>query len=137
MRKPGEKFLTGRENLKGLVADFCHTARHADIMVIAKHASEGVARKASGTGLLPSYDHARVQAAGERHADRLASAELARKVPGKNFAERLVVGLRIEFFLGFPFARIKVIGFFLQPSVPKDPGGSRRQDVDAVKERAV
>src|SRR5437660_5616139 len=107
MRKLGEKFPTDRENLKRLVTNFCHTAGHTDIVVIAEHASEGVARKGSRAGLLPGHNHARVQAAGERDADRLVPAEIARQIPGENLAKCLIVGFRIEFFLGFPLAWMK------------------------------
>src|SRR5690242_16289135 len=110
MGKLGEKFLAGREHLKRLITDFGDTPRHANIVVVAEHASEGVARKIAGGGLLPRRNHARVQPAGQRHADSLIAAEVTWKVAGENFAQSLIVVFGREFFLRFPFTRMKVGG---------------------------
>src|SRR5947208_15211293 len=104
--KPGEKFFTDREHLKRLIAGFGDTPRHANIVIVADHASEGVTRKIAGSGLLPGRDHASVQPASQRHANSLIAAEVARKVPGESLAQSLIVGLRPQFLLGVQLPRV-------------------------------
>src|SRR6266571_14137 len=63
IRKTSEKFRACGKHLKRLIAEFGDAPRHANIVVVAEHAPESVARKIARSGFLPSCNHARVQPA--------------------------------------------------------------------------
>src|SRR5215472_10589936 len=137
MGKAGKKFPACRKHLKRLIANFGDTLRNTNIVVVAEHASEGVARKIAGSGLLPGSNYPRVQPARQRHSNMLVPAEVAREIPRENLAQSLIIGFGLEFLLRFPLARMKVSSFFFQTRVAENPSGSRRQNVNAIKKRAV
>src|SRR5262245_4017405 len=75
-----EKVGTRRDDLVGLLTNFCNSSRYANILILAIHATERVARQGSWFGLAGREDHAGVETSRERHRDRLLATEISRQV---------------------------------------------------------
>ena len=108
-------------HLVGLSARLGYDPAQRDILTFAKRAAEGVARKRSGRALVPCHDHARVQPAGQRHSDRLPTAEVPRKVLRKDLTELEIIRFRLKRRLVLPLLLPKICYSLLDPTVPRKP----------------
>src|SRR2546425_2164843 len=120
--KLGKKLVADGDYLVRLPAAGGHLARDLDVLGIAPHAAEGVARQRVRRSVAPGHDHPRVQPPGERHTDLLVTTEVARQRPHERFAQLLIVGFRLEWFLLLPLARLEIRALVLYGAITYGPG---------------
>src|SRR5271154_5818626 len=121
MCEPRQKVPVDRDDLIGLAADFRYSPGQVHVLVLAIHAAEGVAGQRTGRSLAPSHDDARIKTARERDTDALPAIEIPRQAGRESVAQLLIVVFRVEWFLFFPFARVKVGCLLLEGAAAKTP----------------
>ncbi len=137
MGKPGQKLLARRDDLKRLITRLGYQPRRADILVFAQHAAEGVTREGSRLGFLPGHNHPGVQSTRQGHGNPLLTTEIPRQILGECLPERPIKAFSVECFLALPVSWMEITEFLLEGTVAKSPSRGRRQQLDALKERAV
>ena len=121
VRKARQELGAQRDDLVRLTTGTREAARDDDVLGVAKHAAEGIARQRPGGGLRPRHDHPGIQAPGQGHPDTVVASEVPGQVAGKYLADLFVEALGFGRFLFFPRRRLKVRPFFLAHAAPKDP----------------
>src|SRR5882724_9732859 len=94
--------------LVGLLARPSHETRFDNILTVAEHPPEGVARKRSWGRFLPRQDHPRVQSSSQGHPDLLLTVEVPREIPREGVPELPIIGTRLHRSLVLPLPRLEV-----------------------------
>ena len=135
--KTGKEVLSHLDHLVRLLAHAGHLSCDEDVLRVAEHSPEGVARKRSRGSLLPGHRHACVQSSGQGHGGRLPRLEIPREVPRENVANLSVVLFRLQEILFLPRSGLKVCPPPFDRAISAGPRRAGREHVDALEERAV
>src|ERR1700675_4574317 len=111
MRETGQKLIADSDHFMGVLAELCDSPRNLDILTFPKCPSKRVIRHRTRSRLMRWHDHSGVQPAGQSHPNPFMASKIERKVLRKNIPKSLVVSLRIQRRLLFPFARVKIFVF--------------------------